>query len=104
MNAESVIARGRWLTGSLTVAVCVGIATLIGFGYRATHEWQRSSALLIERHNAIRYSAQNRSIRISAGRHAIARLRKKVEPDPHHPRFIRTVHGDGYCLGATEAS
>jgi len=30
--------------------------------------------------------------------HAIARLRKKVEADPHHPRFIHTVHGDGYCL------
>jgi DNA-binding response OmpR family regulator len=30
--------------------------------------------------------------------HAIARLRKKIEPDPHHPRFIHTVHGDGYCL------
>jgi DNA-binding response OmpR family regulator len=38
---------------------------------------------------------------------AVARLRKKVEPDPHHPLFIHTVHGDGYCLtsaaGATEA-
>jgi two-component system response regulator VicR len=30
--------------------------------------------------------------------HAIARLRKKIEEDPHHPRFIHTVHGDGYCL------
>jgi DNA-binding response OmpR family regulator len=30
--------------------------------------------------------------------HAIARLRKKVEADAHHPRFIHTVHGDGYCL------
>src|SRR6476620_6199556 len=30
--------------------------------------------------------------------HAIARLRKKIEPDPHHPRFIHTIHGDGYCL------
>ena len=29
--------------------------------------------------------------------HAIVRLRKKIEPDPHHPEFIRTVHGDGYC-------
>lgn len=28
----------------------------------------------------------------------IARLRRKIEPDPHHPRFIRTAHGDGYCL------
>ncbi len=30
--------------------------------------------------------------------HAIARLRKKVEADPRRPRFIQTVHGDGYCL------
>ena len=30
--------------------------------------------------------------------HAIARLRKKLETDPHHPRFIRTVHAGGYCL------
>lgn len=30
--------------------------------------------------------------------HAIARLRKKIETDPHRPRFIHTVHGNGYCL------
>lgn len=30
--------------------------------------------------------------------HAIARLRRKIEPDPKHPRFVHTVHGDGYCL------
>lgn len=30
--------------------------------------------------------------------HAIARLRKKIETDPHRPRFIHTVHGDGYSL------
>jgi two-component system response regulator VicR len=30
--------------------------------------------------------------------HAIARLRKKIEVDPHSPRFVHTVHGDGYCL------
>jgi DNA-binding response OmpR family regulator len=29
---------------------------------------------------------------------AIARLRKKIEVDRHHPQFIRTAHGDGYCL------
>jgi DNA-binding response OmpR family regulator len=29
---------------------------------------------------------------------AVARLRRKIEEDPHHPQFIRTVHGDGYCL------
>jgi len=30
--------------------------------------------------------------------HAIARLRKKIEDDARHPKFIHTVHGDGYCL------
>ncbi len=30
--------------------------------------------------------------------HAIARLRKKIEPDHRRPCFIHTVHGDGYCL------
>jgi DNA-binding response OmpR family regulator len=34
--------------------------------------------------------------------HAIARLRRKLEPDAHHPRFIHTVHGDGYCLTTSE--
>jgi len=29
---------------------------------------------------------------------AIARLRKKIEDAPHAPKFIRKVHGDGYCL------
>ncbi|MBI4471191.1 MAG: response regulator transcription factor [Acidobacteria bacterium] len=29
---------------------------------------------------------------------AIARLRKKIEPDLQHPRHIHTVHGDGYRL------
>jgi DNA-binding response OmpR family regulator len=31
---------------------------------------------------------------------AITRLRKKIEPDPRHPLFIHTVHGDGYCLSS----
>ncbi len=30
--------------------------------------------------------------------HAIARLRKKIESDAGRPRFIHTVHGDGYLL------
>ena len=30
--------------------------------------------------------------------HAIARLRKKIEDTPHKPRYIHTVHGDGYYL------
>ena len=30
--------------------------------------------------------------------YAIRRLRRKIEPDPHHPQYIHTVHGDGYSL------
>ncbi len=30
--------------------------------------------------------------------HAIARLRRKVESDPHHPRFIHTVYAGGYLM------
>jgi DNA-binding response OmpR family regulator len=30
--------------------------------------------------------------------HAIARLRKKIEVNPHQPRFIHTAQGSGYCL------
>ena len=28
----------------------------------------------------------------------ISRLRQKIEPDPHHPQYIRTAYGDGYRL------
>ena len=30
--------------------------------------------------------------------HFIARLRHKIEDDPHHPRYLHTVYGDGYKL------
>jgi DNA-binding response OmpR family regulator len=29
---------------------------------------------------------------------AVSRLRQKIESDPRAPRFLRTVHGDGYIL------
>lgn len=32
----------------------------------------------------------------------VFRLRHKLEPDPHHPRYIRTAHGDGYRLTLSE--
>jgi DNA-binding response OmpR family regulator len=34
----------------------------------------------------------------------MGRLRKKIEPDPDHPRYILTVRGEGYmlCLGGDE--
>lgn len=30
--------------------------------------------------------------------YAIRRLRGKLEPEPHRPRFLHAVRGDGYCL------
>lgn len=30
----------------------------------------------------------------------VLRLRKKIEPDPTQPTFIKTVHGIGYCFAA----
>jgi DNA-binding response OmpR family regulator len=36
--------------------------------------------------------------------HAIARLRKKIEEKPHRPRYIHTVHGDGYYLAPDGAA
>ena len=35
--------------------------------------------------------------------YAIKRLRRKLEADPHNPRYITTVHGDGYSLTFDEA-
>ena len=32
---------------------------------------------------------------------AISRLRKKIEPCPQVPRYIHTMHRDGYCLTPT---
>jgi two-component system phosphate regulon sensor histidine kinase PhoR len=49
MKVESLVGWGGRLTVALALAVCAGIATLLGFGYRATREWQHSSALLLER-------------------------------------------------------
>ncbi len=30
----------------------------------------------------------------------ITRIRKKIEKDPHHPKFIKTVRGEGYLFSA----
>jgi two-component system alkaline phosphatase synthesis response regulator PhoP len=32
----------------------------------------------------------------------ITRLRRKIEVEPHRPKYIRTMHGDGYSLTLSE--
>lgn len=34
----------------------------------------------------------------------VMRLRRKIEPDPEHPRLIKSVRGVGYCFAATVTS
>ena len=39
------------------------------------------------------WAPDNRTIDVLVGR-----LRKKIEPDPSHPEWIITIHGEGYML------
>ena len=50
-------------------------------------------AELLEEVWGYREMTLTRSVDIS-----IVRLRRKIEVDPHKPRFIRTLHGEGYSL------
>ena len=34
----------------------------------------------------------------------IMRRRKKIEPDPANPRFLRTVRGEGYIFSLADSS
>jgi DNA-binding response OmpR family regulator len=36
--------------------------------------------------------------------HAIARLRRKIEPDPHHPQFIHSAYAGGYLMTLRSSS
>jgi signal transduction histidine kinase len=50
VNEDWWLARSSGLVSSwLAVLICAGIAALGWFGYRAADEWQRSSALLVDR-------------------------------------------------------
>lgn len=41
--------RGRHFSVVMAASACLGVVWLLGFGYRATQEWRRSSALLLTR-------------------------------------------------------
>ena len=56
-----------------------------------------SRELLLERLQGNDYEGVERTIDVH-----IRNLRKKIEPDPTQPRYIRTVFGIGYRTSTTE--
>ena len=93
--------------GNITVDLQIFQASQKGHELHLTHREYEILRYLADRHDRVVHRDQllqevwgiidagssTRSVDF-----AIARLRKKIEPDPHSPRFLRTVHGDGYCL------
>jgi len=52
-----------------------------------------SRAQIIEKSFGYDFDSFDRTIDVH-----ILKLRRKIEPDPHHPRYIKTVYGAGYKL------
>lgn len=49
MTSGRALRRGHYLSFVLAILLCFGVLSLLGFGYRATRAWQRSSELLVAR-------------------------------------------------------
>jgi DNA-binding response OmpR family regulator len=92
--------------GSVTVDFRRGLATGAHGDLRLTHREFEILRVLAERHSRVVFrdelfkeiwgfvdSTTTRSVD-----RAVSRLRQKIEADPRNPRFLRTVHGDGYIL------
>lgn len=92
--------------GSVTVDFRRGLATDARGDLHLTHREFEILRVLAERHSRVVFrdelfkeiwgfvdSTTTRSVD-----RAVSRLRQKIEADPRNPRFLRTVHGDGYIL------
>src|SRR6266545_5371845 len=101
---------GRITLGRITIDFQTMVATTVSGELHLTHREFELLRYLAERPDRVVHRDQllaevwgvldgstTRSVDF-----AIARLRKKIEPDPHNPRFIRTVHGDGYSLNVDQ--
>ena len=108
---RTVLRRARPSADGITLgAVTIDFRSMLAWrGERSIHLTHREFELLrylVERQERVVY--RNELLREIWGYpdtpstrsvdHAIARLRKKLEDKAHNPRFIHTVHGDGYCL------
>jgi len=92
--------------GAVSVDFRRGLATGARGDLRLTHREFEILRVLAERHSRVVFrdelfkeiwgfvdSTTTRSVD-----RAVSRLRHKIEADPRNPRFLRTVHGDGYVL------
>jgi DNA-binding response OmpR family regulator len=100
---------GKLRVGLLLIDFSTSKASCGRTAVRLTHREFELLRYLAERRDKVVYRDEllrevwgyfDQSVTTRSVDQMIARLRKKIEPDPHHPEFIRTVHGDGYCLTA----
>jgi DNA-binding response OmpR family regulator len=94
--------------GGITVDFQRGLATGTDGDLRLTHREFEILRVLAERRSRVVFRDElfkeiwgfvDATTTRSVDR-AVSRLRQKIEPDPRNPRFLRTVHGDGYILSA----
>ncbi len=92
--------------GSVTIDFRRGLATGARGDLRLTHREFEILRVLAERHSRVVFRDElfkeiwgfvDATTTRSVDR-AVSRLRQKIETDPRNPRFLRTVHGDGYIL------
>ena len=91
---------------AVTIDFRNGTATGPGGDLRLTHREFEILRVLAERRSSVVFRDElfrevwgflDTSTTRSVDR-AVSRLRQKIEADPRAPRFLRTVHGDGYIL------
>jgi DNA-binding response OmpR family regulator len=98
---------GRFMSGGLSIDFDAREVLVDGRRQSlTTHEYDLLCALA---RNAGRVLSRERLLDLVKGAEAdeafdrsidvhVSRLRQKIEPDPRHPRFVKTVRGAGYLL------
>ena len=106
-RAQGVVEEGRFNSGGLIIDFGAREVTVDGKRQAlTTHEFELLCALA---KNAGRVLSRERLLDLVKGAAAddafdrsidvhVSRLRQKIEPDPRHPRYVKTVRGAGYLL------
>lgn len=106
-RAQGVVEEGHFTSGGLIIDFGAREVTVDGKRQAlTTHEFELLCALA---KNAGRVLSRERLLDLVKGAAAddafdrsidvhVSRLRQKIEPDPRHPRYVKTVRGAGYLL------